>query len=116
MPDALEDYVHDDPERQAALLRAALEADDQATAPLAQGIILRQNVTQGYVERHGGPPPNARGIMMGILQVLGDTEKARVPFRVMFAAGSVAAEHYDPDVRKAAADLLVRWAVPKPPD
>lgn len=115
MTESLEDYLDDDPERQAVLFQLALEADDIENGRLAQGIILRQNVTESYVEEHGSPPPNAKEIIMRIVQILHDTEKARVPFRVMFAVGSVASQHYDPEVRKAAADLLVRWAVRKPP-
>ena len=115
MTEPLENYLHEDPERQAVLFQLALETDDLGNGRLAQGIILRQNVTESYIEEHGNPPPNAKEIMMGIFQILHDTDKARVPFRVMFAVGSVASEHYDPEVRKAAADLLVRWAVPKPP-
>ncbi len=118
MTERLDDWLSSDPDKQAALFDTAMNfdnQDDHQSASLAQGIIVRQNVTLDQVRGGYAPPANVKPVMMTILAKLLSRDKAAVPHRAIFAVGSVAYSHFDAEVRKAAADLLVRWAVPTPP-
>ena len=107
------DYVESDPQKQVVMLQAALNLPDREEANHAvRTIILTHNRANVSSQEEA---EGAREMMLMIIDVLRKAGKQRVPDRGIFSIGSVAYDHVDTDVRKAAADLLVEWALPTPP-